>query len=209
MPALALLQGYLWYQDGEILKASILGIGSVFGLTVAGWGWWRWKQARSRVYDPLIIKEKTSRIAFDGEIQVTVILPEGAGPDRTNELLGPVAAAYRHYNNPADARFRVGKVRPVVPGARLHPTGPGLFGQLSVLGVREAAGLWHPPGSQDETPLVARAGSRALLPSARGTSGGGLVGETTTCPACKIHFPEDCCSTTTSTWPAPAWASPS
>ena len=189
--ALVGLRGYLWYQDGEILKASLLGAGTALGLVAAGWGWWRWRQARSRVYDPLMIKEKTSRIAFDGEIQLTVILPEGANDDRANELLGPVAAAYRHYDNPAGARFRVGKVRPTLPSAHLHPTGPGLFGRRSVLGVREAAGLWHPPGARDETPLVARAGSRALLPSAKSTSGGALVGETTTGPAKKIHFPQD------------------
>ena len=188
---LAAARGYLWYQDGEILKAALLGIGSVFGLTVAGWGWWRWKQARSRVYDPLMVREKTSRIAFDGEIQLTAILPEGAGSDRAGELLGPVSAAYRHYDNPAGARFKASQVRPLVPSAHLHPAGPGLFGRRSVLGVREAAGLWHPPGARDETPLVARAGSRALLPSARSTSGGALVGETTTGPARKIHFPED------------------
>ena len=54
--ALAALKGYLWVQDGEILKASLLGLGSVLGLTVAGWGWWRWKKARNRVYDPLLIR---------------------------------------------------------------------------------------------------------------------------------------------------------
>ena len=189
--ALVGLRGYLWYQDGELLKASLLGAGMALGLVAAGWGWWRWRQGRSRVYDPLLIKEKTSRIAFDGEIQLTAILPEGAGPERAGELLGPVAAAYRHYDNPAGARFNVSKVKPTVPSAHLHPTGPGLFGKRSVLGVREAAGLWHPPGAGDETPLVARAGSRALLPSARGTSGGALVGETTTGPAKKIHFPQD------------------
>ena len=37
--ALIALRGYLWVQDGEILKASLLGLGSVLGLTVAGWGW--------------------------------------------------------------------------------------------------------------------------------------------------------------------------
>ena len=188
---LALLRGYLWYQDGEILKASLLGVGTALGTAVAGWGWWRWRQARNRVYDPLQVKEKTSRIAFDGEIQLTAILPEDARPERAGELLGPVAAAYRHYDNPAGARFRVSKIRSVVASAHLHPVGPGLFGGRSVLGVREAAGLWHPPGARDETPLVARAGSRALLPSGRGTSGGALVGENTTGPAKKVHFPQD------------------
>ncbi len=189
--ALVGLRGYLWYQDGESMKASLLGVGAALGLVAAGWGWWRWKQARSRVYDPLLIREKTSRIAFDGEIQVTAILPEDAGADRAGELLGPVAAAYKLYDNPAGARFRVSRVKPTVPSAHLHPARPGLFGKRSVLGVREAASLWHPPGAGDETPLVARAGSRALLPSARGTSGGALVGETTTGPARRIHFPQD------------------
>ncbi len=189
--ALVGLRGYLWYQDGELLKAALLGTGTALGLVAAGWGWWRWRKARNRVYDPLAIKEKLDRIAFDGEVQVTAILPEGAAPDRARELLGRVAAAYRDYDNPAGAGFRVSKVRPVVPSVRLHPAGPGLFGRRSVLGVREAAGLWHPPGARDETPLVARAGSRALLPSARGVSGGALVGETTTGSAREIRFPPD------------------
>ena len=30
----------------------------------------------------------------------------------------------------------------------LHPSGPGLFGRRSVIGVREAACLWHPPGAK-------------------------------------------------------------
>ena len=134
--ALLALRGYLWVQDGEILKATLLGLGSVLGLTVAGWGWWRWKQARNRVYDPLIIKEKVGRIAFDAELQVVAVVPAGDGPHRAEELLEPVAAAYRHYDHPAGARFKVGRVAPVLPTGNLHPAGPGLFGRRSVLGVR-------------------------------------------------------------------------
>ncbi len=189
--ALAALKGYLWVQDGEILKAALLGAGSALGLTVAGWGWWRWKQARSRVYDPLLIKEKVGRIAFDGELQVIAYLPDSAGPERARELLEPVAAAYRHYDHPAGARFKVSGVKPLVPLVNLHPAGPGLFGKRSVLGVREAAALWHPPGERDETPLVERSGSRALLPSAKGVRGGALVGETTAGQPREISFPED------------------
>ena len=189
--ALAALKGYLWVQDGEFLKASLLGAGSVLGLTVAGWGWWRWKQARSRVYDPLLVREKVSRVAFDAELQVIAVLPDSTRPQRAEELLGAVAAAYRHFDHPAGARFKVSRAQPLVPLMNLHPAGPGLFGKRSVLGVREAAALWHPPGAGDETPLVERSGARALLPSARGVRGGAPVGDTTAGKLRPIRFPED------------------
>ena len=178
--ALATLKGYLWVQDGEIWKAALLGVGTALGLAVGGWGWWRWKKARKRVEDPILIQEKVSRIAFDAEIQVVAVLPADTGQHRARELLGPVAAAYRHYDNPAGARFKVGRVRPAVPDPEmLHPAGPGLFAGRSVLGVREVAALWHPPGAGDETSLVERSGARALSPSAKGVKGGALVGDTT------------------------------
>ena len=194
--ALAALRGYLWVQAGEAWKAILTGIGVSAALIAGGWLWHKWKKARNRVYDPLLIREKVSRIAFDGEIQVTAVLPatENAneGRRRAKALLEPVAAAYRHYDHPAGARFKVGRVRPVVPDrSMLHPSGPGLFGRRSVLGVREAAALWHPPGARDETPLVERSGSRALIPSARGVRGGAPVGETTAGKARPIHFPDD------------------
>ena len=92
---------------------------------------------------------------------------------------------------PPGRRFRVSKVAPLIPLVNLHPAGPGLFGKRSVLGVREAAALWHPPGERDETPLVERSGSRALSPSARSVSGGALVGDTTAGTSHPIRFPGD------------------
>ena len=190
--ALAALKGYLWVQDGEIWKAALLGTGAALGLAAGGWAWHRWKKARKRVEDPLLIREKVSRIAFDAEIQIVAVLPADTRPQRAKELLGPVAAAYRHFDNPAGARFKVSKVRPVLPDPEMmHPAGPGLFGSRSVLGVREVACLWHPPGAGDETPLVERSGARALLPSAKGVRGGALVGDTTAGKARPIRFPED------------------
>ena len=193
LAALGVFQGYFWVQGGETWKAVLLAAGVALGTVVAGWGWWRWRRARSRVHDPLLIKEKVSRIAFGAELQVTAILPKGAKEPRrrANELLSRVAAAYRHYDNPAGARFRVGKVRPTVPVPSLQPASTGLFGKRSVLGVREMACLWHPPGARDETPLVERSGARVLLPSARGTRGGALVGQTTAGNPRDIHFPDD------------------
>ena len=190
--ALAALKAYLWIQDGEIWKAALLGVGAALGMAAGGWAWWRWKKARSRVEDPLLIKEKVSRIAFDAEIQVTAVLPADTEPGRAGELLGPVAAAYRHFDNPAGARFKVGKVKPATPDPdMLHPAGPSLFGKRSVLGVREAACLWHPPGAGDETPLVERSGAKGLSPVARGIRGGAPVGDTTSGKPMPVHFPDD------------------
>ena len=191
----AALKGYQWWQAGETWKAIALGAGIALGLAVGGWAWARWKRSRNRIHDPLLIKEKVSRIAFDAEIEVVAVLPATKPAEarrRAQELLGRVATAYGHYDHPAGARFRVGKVRAAVPvPAAMDPCAPGLFGTRSVLGVREVACLWHPPGTKDETPLVERSGARVLLPAARDVRGGALVGETTAGKPRPIRFPDD------------------
>ena len=190
--ALALLRGYTWVKAGETWKAVLLGIGVALGLAVAGWAWQKWKGSRSRHYDPQLVKEKVSRIAFDAEIQLIVILPEPARIQRAEEILDRVAAAYRHYDNAAGARMKAGKVQSVAPDtSTLHPAGPGLFGKRSILGVREVAAMWHPPGERDETPLVQRSGSRVLLPPARSVRRGAYVGDTPAESPGKVHFPPD------------------
>ncbi len=185
------LKGYLWVRDGEAWKAVLMGAGISLALAVGGWAWHRWKKAHSRVHDPIQIREKVSRIAFDAEIEIVAVLPAGDRLKRASELLEQVASAYRHYDNPAGARFDAGKVRPADPAVSLHPAGPGLFGGRSILGVREVASLWHPPGARDETPLVERSGARTLLPSARGVKGGALVGNASAGTLREIHFPGD------------------
>ncbi len=190
--ALALLRGYTWVRAGETWKAVLLGIGVVLGLGIAGWAWQRWNRGRSRVCDPVLVREKISRVAFDAEVQAVAILPESARVQRAGELLDRVATAYRHYDNPAGLRFNAGRVRPVAPDPSvLHPAAPGLFGRRSILGVRELAAMWHPPGEKDETPLVQRSGSRILLPTARSVRSGAYVGDTSSESPGKIHFPPD------------------
>ena len=88
-----------------------------------------------------------------------------------------MAAAYRHFDNPAGARFKVGKVRPAVPDPdMMNPAGPGLFGGRSVLGVREAACLWHPPRRRRrDAPgrAVRRKGAQSLRQGREGRRAGG------------------------------------
>ena len=195
--ALAALRGYLWVQVGETWKAALMGIGVAAALAAGGWLWHRIKKARKRVFAPLLIKEKVSRIAFDAELQVTAFLPRSTGPQRAKELLEPVGAAYRHYDNPAGARLRASRVRPAVPDpSMLHPTGPGLFGKRSVMGVREAACLRHPPGRRCCCPPPAASGEAPTSATPPPERPGRFTSPTT------------CSDATTSTWPAPAWASP-
>ena len=207
--ALAALKGYLWVQDGEIWKAALLGIGSALGLAVGGWAWHRWKKARKRVEDPLLIKEKVSRVAFDAEVQVTAILPAGTRPQRAGELLGPVAAAYRHFDNPAGARFKVGKVRPTATDPdMMHPAGPSLFGGRSVLGVREIACLWHPPGAGTRRPWWSGPARGRSCRSPRASGAARWWGTPPRASPGPSASPRTCSGGTISTWRAPAWASP-
>ena len=124
-------------------------------------------------------------------MEVTAILSEHGVESRARELLRNAASAYKHYDNPAGASFRVTKVRPALPIAEPMPPARGLLQSRNALGMRELAALWHPLGAGDELPMVARSGARVLFPSARSSSGGAHVGNTVGSRPRKIHFQED------------------
>ena len=185
------MQAYRWVQDGEVWRAAALGAGALLAVCLAGWGWARWNAGRGRPCDPEEAAEKLSRMAFEAEVVVTAIMPDADRRVRARDLLGKVAAAYRNYDNPAGARFICSAVREGAPDARLRPAPPGLLGARSVLGARDAAALWHPPGAADDTPLVERSGARVLAPAARAVSGGALVGSTAAGIPRQVRFPQD------------------
>ena len=95
--ALPSLMGYVWIQRGETWKAVLLGLRMVSLASLVGWAWWRIKKARSgrKHQDPLLIKEKVSRIAYEAELEVTAILSQHGTESRAKELLRNVASAYR------------------------------------------------------------------------------------------------------------------
>ena len=191
--AVPAVQGYLWVQRGETWKTVLLGVGAVSALALAGWVVHRikrWRRA-SGMHDPTLVEEKTSRMAFEAGLEVTAILSPSGDERRAEQLLGNVAAAYRHYDNAAGARFKVGRVRPAEPTTEIEPPSRGLLQGRNVLGVREVASLWHPPGGGDEMPMVRRSGAKVLLPSKRDVVGGAYVGRATAGKREKVHLPDD------------------
>ncbi len=178
--AVPLLQGYLWVQRGEEWKAVLLGLGVAAALVVAGWAWWRIRKALSgnRLHDPLQIRDKLSRLAFQARLELIAVLPEHGGESRARDLLRHAAQGYQGYHNPAGARFKAGKVRPVIPGTEPAAPAVGMFRGRNVLGVRELAALWHPLGAGNPLASVHRSGPRVLYPSAQAGAGGAHVGNT-------------------------------
>ena len=193
--ALAGLRAYTWVQAGETWKAVALGTVLVLGLGAGAWVWNRWHSGREGSFDPAAVREKVSSPAFDAEIRITAFLPhegDGDAVRRAGELVERVAAAYRRFDNPAGARLDTGRIFEEAPDTDdVAPTAPGFLRPHSIFGAREVAGLWHPPGAGDETPLVERSGAKALLPSARGVRGGAYVGDTLASKPRHVEFPED------------------
>ena len=71
-------QGYSWLQSGEIWNLAALCAGAAVALLGGGWAWRRWNKGRNRYFEPQLVKEKISRIAFEGELEVTAVLPDSA-----------------------------------------------------------------------------------------------------------------------------------
>lgn len=146
------------------------------------------------MHDPRLIEEKTSRAAFDARLELTAVLSTHGRRERADELLSNIAAAYLHYDNPAGARFQRGRVHPTIPTTTAEPPRQRPFQRRNVLGVREAAALWHPPGAADDLPLIERSGPRTILPSARSGQSGAHVGHANHSTAGRprnIYFPND------------------
>ncbi len=184
--------GLKWIEAGEIVNVVGLGLGVVAALAGFTWLKMRWNRGRNRVLDPVLVREKISQAAFQADVEVVAILPAGADLGRAKQLLEPVADAYRRYDHPAGARFEAGKLQRWLPQTpALAPAQPRWFRSPTVLGVRELAALWHPPGAGDETYEVGRSGAKALPPPHEQLREGAHVGEAVSGLARPIHFPPD------------------
>ena len=194
------LKAYQWIQADETWKAVLLGFGVTAGLIAAGWVKARFFK-RPPVYDPMLIREKVSRIAFDAEVQVTPCCPwtrSRAG----DEILSRWPLPYRPNDNPAGAA-QGGRVLPPPRSGMLHPQAQA--SSQARPGSPRARRLCTRPGA-GRTPLVTL---RRRTPARRpGDGGGAQCGEATAGRSERSASPTTCSAATTSMSRAPAWASP-
>ena len=159
------------------------------------------KKSEQQFHDPQQVATRISGGAFQAEIQVLALVA-GTGAEaaeRAEDLLEGIVNAYRAVDSPIGSRLAVDNLRRVVR----HKAGQTVdasmdvvyenwltfadenrrFGPFAkrpargVIGVREAAALWHPPGESSELTGLRRAQSKHLAPPLVMTSrDGALVG---------------------------------
>ena len=150
-------------------------------------------------FDPSVVQPRVSSLAFDAEIQVTVIQQGNGGYARAETLLANAVNAYSHYNNAMGSQLEPGPVVEGLPNgmALLQPvpSGNGLFSKRqpqSILSLAEVVSLWHPPKAADALQSMSTVTSRMLPPPATGTSEGALVGKSMVGGVERtIHFSDD------------------
>lgn len=154
------------------------------------------KKEEAEYYDPMQVAIRISGAAFQVEVHIFAFLTDAGGNSRSraSQLLDAVAGAYRGFDNPLGCRFAVEEMNRVVCTAQSEdskqielPRGcvmqngmlleyaeqvlkKGLFKEepkIGIIGVREAAALWHLPGESAEVAALDRAQfKRTAAPSA-------------------------------------------
>jgi len=166
-------RGFLWYADGDWLRLGLLG----GGLAPAGAGlvWFARRLPRRAIYDPRLVQEKVSRIAYTTQIRLAVIAPASVPAVEVETRLDQVTAAYRQFNLSAGNGLQPQRLR-LEPGGlgRLYPIRAA--GRTAVLNTRELAGLWHLPQATADVPLLERTTARRQLPVPASVAHGCRIG---------------------------------
>jgi len=169
-------RGYLWYTGGDWLHLVTL-VGSVVAL-VAGLVWLVRRRPRRAIYDPRLVQEKVSRIAYRTQMRLAVVAPATVPTVQVEARLRQVTAAYRQFNLSAGNGLRPGRLR--MEGRDLRSLDPlRASGGTPVLNTRELAGLWHLPQATADVPLLERTTARRQLPVPVSVSRGCRIGVST------------------------------
>ena len=123
-------------------------------------------------------REKLRQRAFEACLEIIAVLPPGGREQRAYHLLFEVADAYEGFDRGGQRTLRATTIERV-RSIDLSTAPDSGDGHTAVLGLTEAATLWHLPGSEESGDMVVRGGSRHIRPVGLITTGGALVGTTT------------------------------
>jgi hypothetical protein len=150
---------------GPLAGLAVLG-GSALGLR-------RWL-GRTALYEPRLVAEKLSCAACLAELRLAIIAPAFAPAEAVQARLERLAAAYRPFALAAGNELVPRGVRRRELDLRdLAPLAPG---GVTLLNVRELAGLWHLPQAADEVAALERTTARRRLPLAATVAHGCRIG---------------------------------
>ncbi len=167
------LQGYRWYQAGDILPLVGAGTAGLLGLPPAMALVARFLSRRQ----PLEQEEVEQKLAYPGFATHARVLAFGSpgvsSRERLLELAACVAAAYQAYDHPAGNGLRARRWRgdPTRPAVRRH-----LLRRPDILNAAELASLWHLPDDASGLPMASQAAARRIVPANEELARGCRVG---------------------------------
>jgi hypothetical protein len=150
-----------WYAAGAWLPLGVGVVGSLAGAPAVVW--LARRLLRRPVYDPRLVQDKVSRIAFQTQLRLAVFAPREVPALEVETRLQRVMVAYRQFNLAAGNGL---EPRPLHPRDHDLPLLAPLPSRraTAVLNTRELAGLWHLPQAQADVPLLERTTATRRLP---------------------------------------------
>jgi hypothetical protein len=156
-----LFQATQWYAAGAWRPLGLLVLGSVAG--VPALVWLARRLLRRTLYDPRLVQDKVSRIAFRAQVRLAVFAPREVPAPAVAARLQRVVVAYRQFNLAAGNGLEPRLLRSRELDLRLLAPLPSRR-VAAVLNTRELAGLWHLPQAQADVPLLERTTATRRLP---------------------------------------------
>jgi len=156
-----LFQAAQWYAAGAWLPLGLLVLGSIVGAPAVVW--LARRLLRQPVYDPRLVQEKVSRIAFQTQVRLAVFAPREVPALEVEGRLQRVVVAYRQFNLAAGNGLEPRPLRSRDLDLRLLAPLPSRRTAVA-LNTRELAGLWHLPQALADVPLLERTTATRRLP---------------------------------------------
>jgi hypothetical protein len=181
------IQGYEWYQQGQLLALAGLGAGALVGVPLALVAISRLFGAREP-YATDLLEEKLASPAFTALLRVVAFGPAEAGKKRLAFLARRVAESYRGFDHPLGNALHPQAWR---GDARSVRNRSPVLARKEILNAAELAVIWHLPQNAPGLPAGVGATAHHVLPPqervARGCHVGASVHQGQAIPASMPH----------------------